>query len=157
MPMEILIRNDQKKIRVDSRVFKKQIRRVLEEMGCGEKEISVLLVDDAKMRDLNHRYRNLDAPTDVLSFPQGGGEPGEFISHLLGDVVISVETAQRQAAEHGFSLNEELGLLVIHGLLHLLGFDHERSEKEAERMKQKTWALFEILFPGKKPTDSCNY
>lgn len=155
--MEILIRNDQKKIRVDSRVFKKQIRRVLEEMGCGEKEISVLLVDDAKMRDLNHRYRNLDAPTDVLSFPQGGGEPGEFISHLLGDVVISVETAQRQAAEHGFSLNEELGLLVIHGLLHLLGFDHERSEKEAERMKQKTWALFEILFPGKKPTDSCNY
>ena len=81
----------------------------------------------------------------------------KFISHLLGDVVVSVETAKRQAAEHQLSLEEELVLLLIHGLLHLLGYDHEISPAEAERMQKQTWKLFDIIFPGKKPSESCDF
>jgi probable rRNA maturation factor len=79
-------------------------------------ELSVLLTDDNTIRDLNRRYRGVDAPTDVLAFEQEGGA-------LLGDVVISVETAQRQATEQGHSLDREVGLLLAHGVLHLLGWD----------------------------------
>jgi probable rRNA maturation factor len=85
--------------------------------------LSVLLTDDAAMRELNRRYRGADEATDVLAFPQDGGG-------LLGDVVISVETAQRQAAERGHSLDREVGLLLAHGVLHLLGWeDGEPAER----------------------------
>ena len=74
----------------------------------------------------------------------------------MGDIVISTETAKRQAAEHGLTLEEEIVLLLIHGILHLLGFDHERSDEEACHMKQKTRELFDWIFPNKKPEESCN-
>lgn len=118
-------------------------------------ELSILLVDDQTIQDLNLQHRKIDSATDVLSFPQMEGD--EFISHMLGDVVISVETAKRQAVEHQFSLEQELVLLLLHGLLHLLGYDHERSPKEEKLMKEKTWELFALIFPGQKPSDSCNY
>jgi probable rRNA maturation factor len=73
----------------------------------------------------------------------------------MGDVVISTVTAKRQASQHGLSLEEEIVLLLIHGILHLLGFNHERSE-EACHMKKKTRELFDHIFPNKKPTESCN-
>jgi len=118
-------------------------------------ELSILLVDDATIQNLNRQHRNIDSATDVLSFPQM--EDDEFISHMLGDVVISVETAKRQAKEHHFSLEQELVLLLIHGLLHLLGYDHERSPKEEQAMKEKTWELFALIFPGKTPSSACDY
>jgi probable rRNA maturation factor len=82
----------------------------------------VLLVGDRAIRRLNRAYLNRDHPTDVLAFPQPRGLPLPG-PHLLGDVVISVDTAARQAKAHGHSLSEELALLLIHGLLHLLGYD----------------------------------
>ena len=93
-------------------------------MGCPEAEVGCLLVTDRRIRALNRRYRGEDHPTDVLAFPQveGGGPPGQ--PGLLGDVVISVETAARQAAGAGHSLEREAALLLIHGILHLLGHDH---------------------------------
>jgi len=76
---------------------------------------------------------------------------------VLGDVVISLETASRQSNEHGLSLDEELILLLIHGTLHLLGYDHEISDAEDERMRIKTRELFDLIYPGKKLADSCNF
>ena len=105
-------------------------------MGCPEAEVGCLLVTDRRIRALNRRYRGEDTPTDVLAFSQreGGGPPGQ--PGLLGDVVISVETAARQAARAGHSLTREAALLLIHGILHLLGHDHATAVE-----RRRMWAL----------------
>lgn len=155
--MEILLSNEQKICRVNSGQLKERVKIILETLDCRNKEISILIVTDSRIRELNQQYRNIDDPTDVLSFPQHEGNPEGPGSHLLGDVVISAETAARQAGEHQLSLEEELVLLLIHGILHLLGYDHEKSREEEKKMKQKTSKVFEAVFPGRKPADSCNY
>jgi len=153
--MDIQLQNDQKVCEVDSKRLKSHAEKFLRALGRLDDELSVLLVDDETIHNLNLQHRKIDSATDVLSFPQM--EDGEFISHMLGDVVISVETAKRQAVGHHFSLEQELVLLLLHGLLHLLGYDHERSPKEEKLMTEKTWELFALVFPGQKPSDSCNY
>lgn len=110
--------------------------RLLRAENCGDDaEASILLTNDEQIRQLNREYRDIDAPTDVLSFSQAEGESvGQGVQdNVLGDVVISVETARRQAAEQGHSLDHEMDVLLAHGLLHLLGYDHEAPE-EASRM-----------------------
>ncbi len=153
--MDIQLQNDQKVCKVDFKKLKNHAEKFMLALGRRDDELSILLVDDAKIQNLNRQHRNIDSATDVLSFPQAGGD--EFISHMLGDVVISVETAGRQATEHRFSLEQELVLLLIHGLLHLLGYDHERSPQGENLMKEKTWELFGLVYPGKAPSDSCGY
>jgi len=111
-------------------------RRLLRRLDLGETELSILLVNDREMRALNRRYRGIDRPTDVLAFAQREGAGGTP-DGLLGDVVISVDTATRQAREVGESLGREVDRLLIHGLLHLLGYDHERSAAEARRMQRR--------------------
>ncbi|HPT99591.1 MAG TPA: rRNA maturation RNase YbeY [Armatimonadota bacterium] len=105
----------------------------------GEIEISVLFTDNEGIRQLNREYRGIDTPTDVLSFPLSTPEElaqaPEETEVLLGDVVISVETAREQARQQGHSIKRESALLLTHGLLHLLGYDHG-SEEERERMRQ---------------------
>ena len=153
--MPVFINDDQRERFVDCELLKIQGRNILFFLGCGNQELSVLLTDDKKIRELNKKYRGQDRATDVLSFPQNEGEENEPDYHLMGDVVISTVTAKRQASQHGLSLEEEIVLLLIHGILHLLGFNHERSE-EACHMKKKTRELFDHIFPNKKPTESCN-
>ena len=114
-------------------------RRLLRALGLERAELSVLLVSDREMRRLNHRWRGRDRPTDVLAFAQGEGAAAP--DGLLGDVVISVDTARCQAAERGETLGREGDRLLIHGLLHLLGYDHERSVAEARRMQRRERAL----------------
>lgn len=114
--------------------------RLLEAMvRCGlpdETELSVVFVDDEEIQGLNARWRGKDQPTDVLSFPlENEGLPGPA-ARVLGDIVVSVDTARRQAAEYGHSLDRELGFLLVHGLLHLLGEDHETPEDDA-RMRAR--------------------
>lgn len=105
-------------------------------------EITLLLTDDEQLKSLNKAYRGIDAPTDVLSFEPGDSMPGmEEDEDYLGDIVISVPTAERQAKEGGHSLKAELQLLTVHGTLHLLGFDHEEPE-EKDRM---WWTQASIL------------
>jgi rRNA maturation RNase YbeY len=111
-------------------------RRLLAALRRPDAELSVLLVSDGEIHRLNREWRSKDRPTDVLSFPQQGGD-GAAPAGLLGDVVISVDTARRQAAERGVSLRHESERLLIHGLLHLLGYDHERSPAEARRMQRR--------------------
>ena len=108
-------------------------RTVLRHLNQERAELSLALVTDPEIHALNHRYRGKDKPTDVLSFPLADAlQPS-----LLGDVVISIETAARQARRRGHSLREELQTLLIHGILHLLGYDHEVSRSEAVRMRRK--------------------
>lgn len=155
--MEILLQNNQDQYPVDSSRFRSQIAQVLENLEETECELSLLLTDDAEIRRLNKTYRSLDQATDVLSFPQDEEAVNEKGKTLLGDVVISVETAARQAEEHHLSFNEELILLAIHGILHLLGYDHERSPQDARVMKDKTRMIFESLFPGRRPSGTSNF
>jgi probable rRNA maturation factor len=98
-------------------------------------EVAVLLCDDRTIQLLNHRFRKKNKPTDVLSFPAQEALP-EGLVHL-GDVAISLQTAARQAASAGHSLERELALLLIHGLLHLLGYDHETDNGEMEAKEKQ--------------------
>ena len=156
--MTVLITNEQETLPVDIEAIEKQADQILDYLDVSDKELSVLVVDDARIRQLNHQYRDKDYATDVLSFPQldEDEEPG-IDQHLLGDVVLSIETAELQAKEHDLSLEEELILLLIHGILHLMGFDHERSDSEAVAMQKKSRMLFDKLYPGRTPSDTCGY
>jgi probable rRNA maturation factor len=111
------------------------IQDILHAAGTSRSEVSVDLVGDARMRRLNRQYRGIDRSTDVLAFAMR--DVAGPRSALLGDVVIAVPTACRQAQRLGRTLDEELTTLLIHGIVHLLGYDHERSRREAARMARK--------------------
>jgi conserved hypothetical protein TIGR00043 len=115
---------------VESKLLSKIAHRALEVLGLSKVELSIALVSDAQIKRLNKRYRNKDKPTDVLSFPIGEKVEDWLI---LGDIVISVDTAKRQAQELGHSLEEELKRLLVHGLVHLLGYDHELGGEEEKK------------------------
>ncbi|MHB8874178.1 MAG: rRNA maturation RNase YbeY [Myxococcaceae bacterium] len=108
-------------------------RRFLKALEVSGAELSVALVGDAAIRRLNRVWRRIDRPTDVLSFPGGEPLPGAKGAHLLGDVIISLDTAARAAKEHGRTVGDELDRYLAHGLLHLLGHDHLRPA-DARRM-----------------------
>lgn len=109
----------------------------MEILGCKDCQLSLLLVDDGFIARLNEKFRGVSGPTDVLSFPQGPTQFPGFIPQLLGDLVVSTETAQRQAKHMGHSLSEEMDLLLTHGILHLLGYDHETSRYSARKMRAR--------------------
>ena len=131
----VLIKNRQALIPSDLRVIRQMARSILDGLGLSNPEISILLLDDVQITTLNQHYLSRNYATDVLSFPMAGGPYPAINPHLLGDVVISVETALRQAQARGCSLQAEIARLLIHGILHLLGYDHERSA--AARMKMR--------------------
>ena len=117
------------------------MKRVLEDLECHEKELSILFTDDEHMAVLNRQYRGKEGATDVLSFsmleePDGDLLPA-FESVMLGDVVISVDTALRDAKELEQSFEKTVDRLMIHGILHLLGYDHEKSSVGAIRMREE--------------------
>lgn len=143
--MEIGLLNRQRRIKFDLARIRGWVERILTHLGQGEAEISLVLANDRQIRELNESYRGIPAPTDVLSFPMGEGGGWEPNPHLLGDVVISLETASRQARDRGHSLEKEVCLLLIHGILHLLGYDHEGSAKKRRTMQAKERELLELL------------
>jgi len=111
-------------------------------LGCPDAELSVLLVEDPEIATLNKEYLGRTGPTNVISFPMQEGEFTDITPDLLGDVVISVETSDREAEEGGIPPEERFLELLIHGILHLLGYDHEKGdEAEAARMEEKTREL----------------
>jgi len=115
-------------------------RAILADVGETSAELGILFVSDQRMRSLNRQYRGKDRTTDVLAFAMREActpHISPLRPDMLGDVVISVPTAWRQAIEAGRSLDEELACLLVHGILHLCGYDHERSEKEARRMHRR--------------------
>ena len=112
-------------------------RQILSRLDEADAELTISLVDDVEIRRLNRDYRRKDRPTDVLAFAMREGPRVTGDESQLGDVVISLDTAARQAARRGAPLGDEVATLLIHGVLHLLGYDHERSAVEARRMKRK--------------------
>ena len=117
-------------------------------MGCPDEELSLVFVSDRRMRGLNRRFRGVDRPTDVLSFNMREGEPHPD-KVALGDVVISVETAARQAGELGHPLENEIDRLFLHGLLHLLGYDHAEADGRRRMRAKERRILRKIGWRGK--------
>ncbi len=105
----------------------------------------MVLVDDEQMSSLNWQYRRRQEPTNVLAFAMREGEFGEISPELLGDVIISLPTAQREAEEAGISLDTMISRLLVHGILHLVGFDHEQGEDADREMEQRSAELLAIL------------
>jgi len=111
-------------------------------MGCRGCELSVLLVDDPQIRQMNRSYRGIDRPTNVLAFGMGQGTPAGEQPRVLGDVAVSVETASRECSQWGHRVQPHVLYLALHGLLHLLGYDDEGSVRRARQMN----AVLEELF-----------
>ncbi|HET6419533.1 MAG TPA: rRNA maturation RNase YbeY [Geobacteraceae bacterium] len=115
-------------------------------MGFRNSELSVTIVGDRSIRGINRQYLGKDRPTNVISFSMREGAYGELNPDILGDVVISADTAFREAEEGETTFNSRLVFLLLHGILHLAGYDHERSgPDEARKMKRKEQKLFAML------------
>jgi probable rRNA maturation factor len=128
--LEVVLLDRQRKRRLAGA----RLRRVLTDAASALRvsgEVALVLTGDRAVRTLNARYRGKDKPTDVLSFPGPGGEVG------LGDIVISVDTAARNAKEYGRTLPQELDILALHGFLHVLGYDHETDDGTMDRLERR--------------------
>lgn len=151
--IKVIITNNQKTIRIPTGV-RMLIRRCCNAVLIGEDfkgsaEISVTIVDNAEIHELNLKHRNIDRPTDVLSFPLGvdgvydiNNDTG---AQMLGDIVISIEKAIEQSDLYGHSLDREIAFLTVHSMLHLLGYDHEPGGLELVRMREREEAVLTQL------------
>lgn len=144
--MKIRIVNQQKQVKIVNRQIRGKVIRLLRLIDCADKEISITFVDDEAIRLLNRQYLRRDKPTNVLSFSLQEGECGSVNPGMLGDIVISADTALRDAQRGHFTLEEELLFLIIHGLLHLTGYDHVRTSRaDTIKMKKREKELFQAL------------
>jgi rRNA maturation RNase YbeY len=143
--MEIQIRSLRKIAGVKDQILKKKIKKVLKDLACDQDELSILFTDDAQIAELNERYLGRKGPTNVLAFPISNGSTGEIDSGMLGDIVISVDTAIRESKEEGVALRETIYRLLIHGILHLLNYDHERSLKDEKIMFKEEERLLLLM------------
>lgn len=126
----IHIRNESLECLVDESAIRFAAEATLLDQNAQACEISVMLTDDSQIQKLNSHYRQTDKPTDVLAFAMREGIDGELHLELLGDVVISLATAKRQADENDYTLDAELARLTVHGVLHLLGYHHQTQDEE---------------------------
>jgi len=140
--MSVLFRNSQKAMNVLPSSVEALAEFVLQREGASEKEVSVLFVDDTEISELNARHLGRNGPTDVLAFPMSGEEHLNFHQEILGDVVVSVERAISYAKEHELKAENELSLYLIHGLLHLLGYD-DVNETAARKMRRREKELLQ--------------
>ncbi|WP_110932129.1 rRNA maturation RNase YbeY [Paenibacillus bouchesdurhonensis] len=135
------------------------LQKAGEAEGVSEGEVALTFVDDEEIHALNREYRGIDRPTDVLSFAMNesledeqeiiyeleeGEELEDGFGDMLGDIIISVETAKAQSEDYGHSLNREIGFLFVHGFLHLLGYDHQDAASEAEMMGKQEAVLAQV-------------
>lgn len=147
--LRVDIENQQKAVKVPTglrMLIRRCCHAVLEQEGIdGNVQVDVTLVDNDRIHQVNFEQRGIDAATDVLSFPLG--ENGEYTTYpetgeiLLGNIMISLEQAQKQAYDYGHTFNREVGYLTVHSMLHLLGYDHVQGGMEAVRMREKEEAV----------------
>jgi probable rRNA maturation factor len=144
--MKIQIKNSQENIRINHRRIRSNLIKLLKHLNCLDKEVSLIFVNDEIIQRLNKQYLNKDRPTNVLSFSLQEGEFNQINPQILGDIVISVDTARKDAAEGGFSVEQEIDFLIIHGLLHLLGYNHQNTTgAETKKMRTKERELLKLL------------
>ncbi len=137
----ILINKEVKSREITKKFLDLSVEKILQELNLKNVEVSITLTDDKTIREINKQWRGKDKPTDVLSFPQE--ETIGYKYKLLGDVIISLPYAKKQAEDIGFTLKEEIIRLLIHGILHLLGYDHERSKEDEKIMFDLQDKIFE--------------
>lgn len=144
--MGVLIDSRQKKYRIPRKKLKQKAQLALDALGCPEGELSILIVDDDQIAALNKAYLNREGPTNVIAFPMQEGSFSHIAPSLLGDVVVSVETAAKEGAIAGISVEERMMELLVHGILHLFGYDHETQDsKDALRMEKKNREILELI------------
>jgi probable rRNA maturation factor len=133
--MTLAIQNRQRTVAIHTATIKRHVQRAMTYLGCADRELCVVFGSDRLLHTLNRDYRQQDRPTNVLAFPQAGACANARTSPLLGDVIVSLPIAVREACHLQQSLEERVTFLIIHGLLHLLGYDHDRSLPERRRME----------------------
>ena len=152
--LKIYFENSQKLIHVRLKLRSLLCKAILATLKYenveGNFEVSLTFTDNEGIHALNKTYRNIDRPTDVLSFPQIDYESGEKAEGALGDIVLSLERAREQAEEFGHSFERECAFLCVHSTLHLLGYDHELSDEDDADMRARQSAIMEILGLGIK-------
>lgn len=150
-----MILNQQRKVRIQREPLAEFLRSVQKKLGVEDAAVTVCFVADAEIAEMNERFRKKKGPTDVLSFPtevrrreKSKAAPKEKDAERqeshLGDIAIAPETARRYAKENGRSLDSELRVLILHGVLHLLGYDHETDRGEMDRLERKLRRTFEL-------------
>ena len=143
--MPVLIDNRQNKRAGLKKKTETTAKAILSALGCPDAELSVLLVDDPQIAVLNKEYLGRSGPTNVIAFPMQEGAFADITPELLGAVVISVGTSDREAEEGAVPPEDRFLELLIHGILHLMGYDHENDEAEAKRMEEKTRELMAVV------------
>jgi rRNA maturation RNase YbeY len=126
-------------------MIREKLGKVLNALDCHDGELSILFTNDDKITELNKEYRGKAGPTNVLAFPMAEKDGLDRASGMLGDVVVSVDSATREAKETGEKLDNTVYRLLVHGVLHLLGFDHESSPQEAHRMEEEQERLLKMI------------
>ncbi|MAF33897.1 MAG: rRNA maturation RNase YbeY [Desulfobacter sp.] len=139
--MAVLIDNRQTKHRLHLDKIRQTAQDILNALDCPDGELSILLVDDPQIEILNTKYLNRRKPTNVIAFPMQEGKLSNISPTILGDVAVSIDTAAKEGEEAGIGMEKRLTELLLHGILHLLGYDHENNEQEAEEMERKSAAL----------------
>lgn len=142
---KILIQIQTETTKITKLPTNQKISRILSALGYDDHELSVVITDDPSIMELNQTHRGIAKPTNVLSFPMLEGEFSTITPGLLGDLVISIETAEREAVDAGITLEERMSQLMVHGILHLVGFDHEQGENEAVEMEKKSLELLRLI------------
>lgn len=132
--MALFFQNRQRTVAIQTARVRRQVERIMAYLQCPDAELSVVFLSDQRMRDLNRLYRQKDRPTNVLAFPQQDAPQGPDTTAVLGDVVVALPTAAREAQVLRQALEDRVVYLILHGLLHLLGYDHERSVADRRRM-----------------------
>ena len=143
--MTVLISGKKRVTGLSRQRIRKQAAAILDHLCSADAELSILFVDDEEMSRINEEYRHKEGPTDVIAFAMGEGEFGNISNNILGDVVISIDTARRQACERKVDIMNEVRVLLIHGILHLHGYDHEKSEAQRHIMEGKERELLKAL------------
>ncbi len=124
---------------------KEKAKAVLNALECPDGELSLVLVDDNTIAKYNQAYLNRQGPTNVIAFPMKEGEFSHINQEILGDVMISLDTCQKEAESAGISMTQRFDELLIHGILHLFGYDHVNDEAEALKMEEKSRQMLEII------------
>ena len=130
---------------INTRRIRTNLTKILKGLGCHKCELSLLLTDDQEIAELNYRFLKRQGPTNVLAFPMRENDASEPETPLLGDIVISLDAALRDAKTAGETFQETLDRLIVHGLLHLVGYDHEISEEEGLRMDKEMHRLLALM------------
>ena len=143
--MGVLIDNRQRSFSVSNQKIRRNAQAILDALDSPDAELSIAIVDDDEIAMLNRTYLDRQGPTNVIAFAMREGAHADISPQLLGDVVISIETAHRESQEAGMNPLKRFDQLLVHGILHLFGYRHESDEKEAARMEKKGEELLQLI------------